>query len=262
MTVKTAVVTGGSSGIGAATAALFAARGWHVYELSRHGSDVAGVTHLSADVTDSDSLKAAFDAVIAAEGRLDLLVNNAGGGISGAVEFTDIADAQRLFDVNFFGAVRCVQAALPYLRKTKGRIVNLSSVAAPIAIPFQCFYSAGKAAINSLSMCLANELRPFGIKVSAVMPGDVRTGFTDARRKSTAGDDIYGSAISCAVSVMEHDERSGMPPQKVAAVIYKAALARRPKILYTAGGKYRLFVVIQKLLPATLCNRLVGAIYR
>ena len=149
--------------------------------------------------------------------------------------------------------------ALPYLRRTKGaRIINLSSVAAPIAIPFQAFYSATKAAINSLSLALANEVRPFGISVSALMPGDVQTGFTGAREKNEEGAEHYGGTIHKAVSAMEKDELSGMRPEYIAGILYKISQKRRPRALYTAGAKYKLFVVLIKILPANLINRLVG----
>lgn len=256
------VITGGSSGIGKATAALFAQKGHTVYELSRTGKSENGVTHITADITKLEEVQAAFAEVFAREGRLDLLINNAGMGISGAVEFTELQAAKRIFDVNFFGTFLSCREALPYLRRTKGaRIINLSSVAAPIAIPFQAFYSATKAAINSLSLALANEVRPFGISVSALMPGDVQTGFTGAREKNEEGAEHYGGTIHKAVSAMEKDELSGMRPEYIAGILYKISQKRRPRALYTAGAKYKLFVVLIKILPANLINRLVGKLY-
>ena len=258
----TAVITGGSSGIGQSCARLFCEKGYTVYELSRSGKSEGGIRHITADITKPHEVAAAFEAIFAAQGRIDLLVNNAGMGISGAIEFTELDAAKRIFDVNFFGMFTCCKAALPYLRQSEGgRIINLSSVAAPISIPFQAFYSATKAAVNSFTMALANEVRPFGIRVSALMPGDVHTGFTSAREKSEIGSQLYGQAIERAVSSMEKDELGGMSPELVAGLIFKISQCRHPKVLYTAGGKYRLFVIIAKLLPATVCNRLVGKIY-
>ena len=257
------VVTGGSSGIGKATANLLANSGYTVYEFSRRGADAPGVRHITADVTDPAQVKAAFAEIVAAEGRLDLLVSNAGFGISGAVEFTDVADARAQMEVNFFGALHCVQAALPVMRAAgQGRIVLVSSVAAPIAIPFQSFYSATKAAVNSLTLALRNEVKPFGVKVCAVLPGDVKTGFTAARKKSLAGADVYGKALEHAVAVMEHDEQNGMPPERVAKTVLHAASERNPCAFRVVGAQYRLFVFIAKLLPATWTNALVGLIYR
>jgi len=194
-------------------------------------------------------------------GRIDTLVCCAGFGISGAVEFTEIADAQRLFDVNYFGALRCVRAAVPHIRESRGSIVLTSSVAGELSIPFQSFYSSSKAAIDALALALANELRPFGVRVAAVLPGDVRTGFTDAREKGTDRLGIYSGAIERAVGSMEKDERGGMPPETVAKVMYKAATAAHPRPYYVAGAKYRLFMAIARCLPRKLSNFIVGKMY-
>ena len=253
---KTAIVTGGSSGIGKAAALMLCENGYTVYEFSRRGENYSSIFHITADVTNPASIAAAAAKVIEKEGRIDLLVNNAGFGISGPVEFTDSAE------VNFYGAFNCIQAVLPQMRaQASGRIINLSSVAAPIAIPYQSFYSAAKAAINSLTLALRNEVRPFGIQVCAVQPGDIRTGFTAARKKSHAGSHIYKS-LDRAVAVMERDEQNGMAPEAVAKVILKAANARKCRALYTVGAQYKLFTLINKLLPATTVNWLVGKIYR
>lgn len=260
---RVCILTGGSSGIGKATAELLSRNGYTVYELSRGGTDRADIRHITADVTDAAQVRAAVMQVLGEQGQIDLLVNNAGFGISGAVEFTDPADAHAQLDVNFFGALNCIQAVLPAMRAAGcGHIVNVSSVAAPIAIPFQSFYSATKAAVNSLTLALRNEVGPFGVRVCAVLPGDVKTGFTAARRKSASGADVYGRALEHAVAVMEHDEQNGMPPVKVARAILRAATEKRPRAFRTVGTQYRLFVLLAKLLPATWTNALVGLIYR
>ena len=206
-----AVITGGTSGIGKATALCLREAGYTVYELSRREQGVEGLHHIRCDITDEDQVRAAVAEIIGQAGRIDVLINNAGFGISGAVEFTDTAEAQRLLDVNFFGMVRMNKAVIPHMRQAgRGRIVNLSSVAAPCPIPFQAYYSAGKAAVNAYTMALANELRPFGITVCAVQPGDIHTGFTAARVKTMAGDDVYQGRIGRSVQRMEHDEQTGM----------------------------------------------------
>ena len=143
-----------------------------------------------------------------------------------------------------------------------GHIVNISSVAAPIAIPFQSFYSATKAATNSLTLALRNEVKPFGVKICAILPGDVKTGFTAARKKSSSGADVYGAALDHAVAVMEHDEQNGMPPEMVAKAVLRAATTKNPKAFATVGFQYQVFVLLAKLLPATWTNALVGMIYK
>lgn len=259
---RVAVVTGGSSGIGKAAAHMLAERGWAVYELSRSGADDGAVAHITADISDEEQVKEAFEQIFFNEGRLDLLVNNAGMGISGAVEFTDTRDVERIINVNFMGTFLCIRESLPYLRRSPGsQIINVSSVAAVFAIPYQAFYSATKSAINSFTLALASELKDSGIRVNGVMPGDAKTGFTAARVKNEAGADTYGGAIKRAVAVMEKDEQSGMPPEKVAAFICRLAEKRGSGRLYTVGAQYRLFVLLGKILPSSLANKIVASMY-
>ena len=259
---KIAVVTGGTSGIGRETALYLTQNGCTVYELSRRAEDVEGLRHISADVTDEESVRRAVEQILQEAGRIDILVNNAGFGISGAVEFTDTEEAKRQFDVNFFGMVRMNRAVIAVMRKQGGgRIVNLSSVAAPVPIPFQTYYAASKAAINSYTMALANELRPFGVTVCAVMPGDIHTGFTAARHKVGEGDELYGGRISRSVRRMEHDEQTGMDPAKAGAFVGRVALKGGHKPLYTIGFAYQAAVLLTKNLPAQALNWLIGRIY-
>ncbi len=256
-----AVVTGASSGIGLAVSKQLLSRGYTVYGLSRRGTSAEGVIPLAAEITDENAVKAAIGSVFQKEGQIDLLINNAGMGISGPVEFTETEDMKRIMDVNFYGQVYCAKAVLPYMRaRRSGRIVCTSSVAAPIAIPYQAFYSTSKAAVSAMALALRNEVKSFGIDVCAVMPGDASTGFTDARKKQSAGDAIYTHNQS-AVAAMEKDERSGMTPDDVAAVIVKAATVKNPKPLFTAGAKYKVFVVLFKILPYRLAYWIVGKMY-
>lgn len=262
MEQKICVITGGSSGIGLCTALEMKAKGYEVFDISRRREGAAGINHISADVTDEKRINEAVSYIIDKAGRIDVLINNAGFGISGAVEFTETADAKKQFDVNFFGMVNMNRAVIPFMRRAgDGRIVNISSVAAPIAIPFQAYYSAAKAAINSYTMALINEVRPYGISVCAVQPGDICTGFTGAREKSYAGDEIYSGRITRSVAVMEHDEQNGMKPEKAARLIATVASAKKVRPVYTIGFKYRLFCVLVKILPAGLVSYIVGRIY-
>lgn len=257
-----AVVTGGSSGIGRCTAMALRDAGCRVYEFSRREIPLEGVRHICVDVTDETAVKNATDQIISAEGFIDIVVNCAGFGISGAVEFTELSDAKAQFDVNFFGMVNVNRAVLPVMRSSGGgRIVNISSVAAAAHIPFQTFYSASKAAIESYTCALDNEVRPFGITVTAVQPGDIRTGFTDARRKSAAGDEVYGGRISRSVSGMERDERKGMGPEYAGEYIAKIALKNRVKPSYTIGFGYKVLSVLCKILPCGFRNWIVGLLY-
>lgn len=258
-----AVITGGTSGIGRATALYLRDAGYTVYELSRREQGVEGLHHIRCDITDEGQVRSAVAEIMDRAGRIDVLVNNAGFGISGAVEFTDTAEAQQLLDVNFFGMVRMNKAVIPHMRQAgRGRIVNLSSVAAPVPIPFQTYYSATKAAVNAYTMALANELRPFGVTVCAVMPGDIHTGFTAARRKIGEGDDIYQGRIGRSVARMEHDEEKGMDPARAGGYIAKVALregSRHP--LYAIRFDYKFFAFLAKVLPARFLNWLIYQLY-
>ena len=207
---KIAVVTGGSSGIGRCTAASLRDKGYLVYEFSRRHIPISGVNHLSVDVTDEEMVTSAIHHIMKAEAKIDAVVNCAGFGISGAVEFTTTEQAKSQFDVNFFGTVNVNKAVLPVMHQQgSGHIVNISSVAATAHIPFQTFYSASKAAVSSYSYALANEVSPYGIYVTTVELGDIRTGFTKSRQKNILGDKDYDGRISRSVSRMEHDEQNG-----------------------------------------------------
>ena len=262
MSEKVCVITGGTSGIGKCTAEAMRQKGYAVYELSRRETGVAGFVHIPTDVTKPEMVDAAISEILRQEDHIDVLINNAGFGVSGAVEFTEPAAAKKQLEVNFFGMVNVCHAVLPVMRGAgHGRIVNLSSVAGVVPIPFQTYYSASKAAINSYTMALANEVKPFGVQVCAVMPGDIRTGFTAAREKSQAGDDVYHGRIARSVAGMEHDEQTGMSPETAGAYIASVATRRSVKPLRSIGLKYKFFCVLTKLLPVRTLNWLVGLIY-
>ena len=142
-----------------------------------------------------------------------------------------------------------------------GRIVCMSSIAGILPIPFQLWYSVSKAAINAYVLALQNEVRPFGITVCAIMPGDIASGFTDARQKSEAGDDVYAGRIQRSVAVMEKDERGGMTPAFAGAYVAKIALKKKSKPLVALGTMYKGAAVLAKLLPRRLSNWIVGLMY-
>lgn len=262
MSSKVAIVTGGSSGIGRATAAHLSRRGCRVYELSRRENPQPGVTHIAADITDPEQVRAAVDGILAEAGHIDILINNAGYGVSGAAELTDSADAHAQLELNLYGMDNMTKAVLPHMRaQGGGRVVCLSSIAGVLPIPFQLWYSVSKAAVNAYVLALQNEVRPYGVTVCAVLPGDIATGFTDARVKSASGDDIYGGRISRSVSTMEKDERGGMSPDKAGRYIARVALKKRTRPLLAIGLSYKAVAVAAKVLPRRLSNYIVGLIY-
>ena len=257
---KVAIVTGGSSGIGKCTAERLK-DDYTVYEFSRSGKERENIRHLDCDVTKTEDIIKAVNKVIADTGRVDLVVNCAGFGISGAIEYTDLDDAKRQFDVNFFGLAEVNRICIPHLKKSKGRIISISSVAALAAIPFQAYYSACKAAVNSYTLALANELKPFGVSVCAIMPGDTSTGFTKARNKNIKGDGEYGGRISKSVEKMENDERKGVDADVVGRLICAIAKKKKIKPIYTVGWDYKLIICLLKILPYSLSNYLIAKLY-
>ena len=259
---KVALVTGGSGGIGLAAVNALTQAGVTVYETSRRDVEHPSAVHLPGDVTDAAAMERVVSTVLEREGQIDILVCCAGFGISGAVEFTDPAAAKRQLEVNFFGVVNTVKAVLPHMRKRgSGRILVVSSVAGAIPIPFQTYYSVSKAALNAYVSALRGELRPFGVTVTAVMPGDIATGFTDAREKSPKGDDVYGGRITRSVARMEHDERTGMDPRVAGAYIRKMALRKTVPPSSSIGFSYKALVLLARILPAYLVDRVVYLLY-
>ncbi|UOO37149.1 SDR family NAD(P)-dependent oxidoreductase [Oscillospiraceae bacterium CM] len=254
------IVTGGSRGIGYATARSFAEKGCKIYEISRHAVENPGVVHLQGDVTDPASVNAAVQQVLEREGRIDVLVCNAGTVLSGAIEFTEPEQIKMLFDLNFFGTVNAVRAVLPLMRKAgRGRIVCTSSMAAPFPIPFQAYYSASKTAVLAFSSALAGEVKKFGVSVTAVLPGDTKT--DPIRHKFHVGDDVYGGMISRSVAVMEHDESNGMSPDTVGSIISAIALKKRVKPLYAIGFISKIQLFLKRLFTEAFVQKIIGAMY-
>ena len=259
--MRTLLISGGSSGIGKATVDLFSKHGWVVYELSRHGVSRESVRHIDCDVTNEQSVRDAVATALSEVSHLDVVIVNAGFGISGAVEFTATEEVRHQFDVNFFGALHLAKAVLPQLRKQHdGKIIFTSSVAAILSVPYQAFYSATKAAINAMALALQNEVREFGIHVSVLMPGDVQTGFTAARNKSDAGENIYATAHK-AIATMEHDEQHGLGPDQMARCLWHIANKRNPAPQYVGGGSYKLLCFLDRLLPKRLVNWIEYKVY-
>lgn len=257
-----AVVTGGSSGIGLCTCLSLCKKGIKVYELSRRESKVEGVTHITADVTDEKAVRDAIEKVIDIEKHIDILVCNAGFGISGAAELTKSEDAHKQMEVNLFGADNAIKAVLPYMREQKkGRIICISSIAGILPIPFQLWYSVSKSAIISYVLALQNEVRPFNIFVTAVLPGDIKTGFTEARQKDDDTLDVYSQRLSRSVASMEHDEQNGMSAEFAGNFVAKYAVKKKSKPIVSMGFSYRLIAVLSKILPRRFSNFVVGKLY-
>lgn len=259
---KVAIITGASSGIGLTTAKMFVQKGYTVYGLAYNPFETTDFNYMVCDVTNEQTVNAVVTEIFNKEGQIDVLINCAGMGISGSVENSPNDKIHKIFDVNFFGTVNMCKAVVPFMRKNNsGHIVNISSVAGELTIPFQTFYSSTKAAIESFSTGLMMEVKPFGIKVACVLPGDTKTGFTAAREKNPADDQSYGNRINKSIGTMEKDEQNGMTPESVAKVIFKICTKKNPKIMNVVGFKYKLFCLLNKILPRRLVNKILYSMY-
>jgi NAD(P)-dependent dehydrogenase (short-subunit alcohol dehydrogenase family) len=191
---------------------------------------------LTMNVDDEASVAEAIGTVWRTEGRIDAVVNCAGFGIAGAIEDTPLALAQAQFNTNVFGVMRVCRSVLPLMRRQRsGTIVNVTSIAGELSLPFQGLYSASKFAVEGLSEALRVEVRPFGIGVVLVQPGDFRTGFTAARRVAPHDGSPYAERTARALAIAAADEGAGADPQQVARLIARIIASRRPRLRYVVG---------------------------
>lgn len=242
-----AIVTGASSGIGEATAHRLAVAGYKVYGTSRRGtqSSAQPFEMLPLDVTSEASVEALVNEVMRSEGRIDLLVNNAGFGVApGGAEESSIEQAQAIFDTNFFGLIRMTRAVLPHMRKQgSGRIINMSSVLGFLPMPYGALYAATKHAVEGYSESLDHETRTRGIRVSVVEPAYTKTPFDANFLEPDTKLDAYRDARVAVNQRVKEVMATADAPGVVAEVVLKAARAANPKLRYTAGvlaGRLRL----------------------
>jgi NAD(P)-dependent dehydrogenase (short-subunit alcohol dehydrogenase family) len=216
-------------------------------------------------VCDPESVARGVRHVIDAAGRIDVLVNNAGMGLAGAVEDTTPEDLTEQLDTNLLGPLRLVRAVAPHMRaQGAGRIIQISSLAGRIGVPYQGAYAASKFALEGLSEALALELRPFGIDVVLVQPGDMRSGFGAARRWTDAArtSSVYHARATHAVAAMEQAEQNGPPPERAARLVARILAARRPRLRYVcATPTERFALMLQRLLPGRLFERILRRVY-
>ncbi len=249
------LITGASSGIGAATARLLAGKGMAVFGTSRRaGAGAEGpFTMLPLDVRSDESAAACVEAVLARAGRIDALVNNAGYTFAGAVEETSLEEARAQFETNFFGALRMTRAVLPHMRRQgDGRIVNISSLAGLVGVPFHATYAASKFALEGWSEGLRQEVRRFGVWVSLIEPGDLKTGATAARERAATRIAAYGPARDRAIEVMARSEQAGPDPAGVARCVARVLSSSRPRLRYRVGNDARWVPRLRLLMPEWL----------
>ena len=258
---KVILVTGASSGIGFDAAEAFAQQGHRVYAAARRVERMeplkeCGVVPLQMDVTDETSMEAGVRTVLAAEGRIDVLVNNAGYGYFGAIENVSMEEARRQLEVNVFGLARLCQLVLPSMRERgSGRIVNTASVAGKTVLYFGGWYHVSKYSVEALSDALRMELKPFGIDVSMIEPGGIRTDWgiiaADHLAESSKGTPYEAEGLREAETMRKaYSMRLLSKPSVVARAISKAVNSRRPRARYRVGFGAHTLVFLHTLLPA------------
>lgn len=264
--MKVVLITGVSSGFGRAIALRLANKEFKVYGTVRRKVDpIPGVSYLNMDVTSRESVEKAVGEVYGKEGRIDVLISNAGMGIAGPLEFTSIDDVQHQMDVNFLGMVRVVQAVLPIMRNQKGgRIICISSIAGLIGLPFQGVYSASKFAIEGYCLALRTEVRPHNVEVVLVNPGDFSTSFTRNRSvvDSSEAKEAYPNYIK-TMKVVEQEENRGLSPEFLAKKIEKIINRKKcPTRCVVATPVQRASVFIKRILPEGLFYRIIQKYYK
>jgi NAD(P)-dependent dehydrogenase (short-subunit alcohol dehydrogenase family) len=258
------LITGASSGLGKSSAELLSAKGMRVFGTSRKtkGERVDGYDLLPLDVDSDSSVDRCVKSVMEKTDRLDVLVNNAGQFPLGAIEETTIVEARSVFETNFFGAVRMVNAVLPMMKKQKeGLIINISSVAAMIAAPTRAYYSASKAALGSYSDVLRYEVRRFGIHVCAVYPGFFNTGGEERTLLPSVPLDEYKQMRNNVITIRANDLQNGDSPKLLAETILHIIRTKSPKARYVVGkGSY--MVGMQSILPRSTFESLIEGHYK
>ena len=259
------LITGVSSGFGLAMARQLVLDGHKVYGTVRRDVEPEpGVNYLRADVRNSGDADAAVAAGVAAEGRIDELVNTAGMGIGGPVEFTSDEDWQLQMDTNFGGQVRFARAVLPVMRSQgSGRIICFSSLGGRMGLPFQGFYAASKFAVEGLAESLQMELAGTGVKVILIEPGDFATGFTAARRKTVSEEAAAAyPRLMHSIESFESDEQGGLTPDVLARKISRIIVSRHPRLRYPiASLVQKLSLPLKAILPGRAFNALLNSFY-
>ncbi len=263
---KVVLVTGASAGIGKETARFLANKGYTVYGAARRVEKMqdiknAGVKVLQMDVTNDASMVKGIEELVKAEGRIDVLINNAGFGSYGTVEDVSMADAKYQMEVNVFGLARLTQLVLPYMRKQHyGKVVNVTSIGGKIVTPLGGWYHASKFAVEALSDALRMEVRPFGIDVIVIEPGGVKSewsGIAGENMKKVSGNTVYKDFANKAAALFEQFEPKGAEPSVIAELILKSITAKSPKTRYHAGFMAGPILFMRKVLSDKLFDKMM-----
>ena len=264
---KVVLVTGASSGIGKSIAIFLSEKGYKVYGTSRNPkkSEKFSFECIALDVLKVNTIKNAVDFIIKKEGKLDVLVNNAGMGITGPIEDTPTDEMRNVFNTNFFGAIDVMKAVLPQMRKqNNGTIINVTSIAGYMGLPFRGVYSATKGALEIITEATRMEVKNFGINLVNVAPGDFSTNIAAGRYHTPVFDNsAYKQKYQINLDLMDSHVSSGMDPLEMAKMIFKIINTNNPKIHYKVGGFMEKFsIVLKRILPDTMYEKLLMNHYK
>jgi len=263
---KVVFITGASSGIGKETAKLLLSKGFTVYAAARRlemMNDIKGLGGhiIKMDVSQDDSMVKGVNKIIAKEGRIDVLINNAGYGSFGSLEDTPMLEAKYQFEVNVFGLARLSQLMIPHMRKQRsGKIINVTSIAGKVAEPHGSWYHSSKFAVEGLSDCMRMELKQFGIDVILIEPGGIKTEWNDIARDNLAkvsGQTVYKDLVNKQIKLLKYFDAIGSKPIVIAKTICRAIHARWPKARYVSGRGSTTVLTLKKILPDKMFDRMI-----
>ena len=264
---KVVLITGGSSGIGKSIGEFLHQKGFVVYGTSRNPEKVLNSVFplVALDVRNVESIKAAVTKIIATTGRLDVVINNAGVGITGPLEEIPMEEIKNNFETNFFGPIEVMKAVLPQMREQKsGLIINITSIAGYMGLPYRSVYSASKGALELITEALRMEVKSFGINITNVAPGDFATNIAAGRYHApvisgSAYEKVYGETLS---TMNEHVD-SGSNPNKMAEAVYKIIQTPNPKVHYKVGTFMQKFsIVLKRILPDKVYEKMLMNHYK
>lgn len=264
---KVVLITGGSSGIGKSIGEFLHQKGFVVYGTSRNPEKVLNSVFplVALDVRNSDSIKTAVNKIIETSGRLDIVINNAGVGITGPLEEIPTEEIRNNFETNFFGPIEVMKAALPQMRKqNSGLIINITSIAGYMGLPYRSVYSASKGALELITEALRMEVKAFGVEITNVAPGDFATNIAAGRYhapviKDSAYEKVYGEVLA----TMNDHVDAGSNPNEMAEAVYKIIQTKKPNVHYKVGAFMQKFsIVLKRALPDKMYEKMLMNHYK
>ena len=259
---KVVLVTGASSGIGLSIANYLVEKNFKVYGTSRNPKKEEDYSFelIKLEVTNADSIDEAIKKVIEVEGRIDVLINNAGKGITGPIEDTPTDEMRQIFDLNFFGAIDVMKAVLPFMREKKsGTIINITSIAGYMGLPFRGIYSASKGALELVTEAMSMEVKRFGIHIVNAAPGDFATNIASGRYHTPVLENsAYKKDYQHNLDLMNNHVDSGSDPLEMAKAVYQIIINKKPKIHYKIGDFMQKFsIVLKRILPDRMYEKML-----